>query len=70
MKKLTAQAVKQVILNFLHQNQGDHIYFWINEKQSKYYGGMEHILKISDTGGKSAYLDCIHDNKPKIIEGK
>ena len=33
-------------------------------------GGMEYIKKMLDIGGESAYLDCIDDNEPQLIEGK
>ncbi len=28
------------------------------------------LKKILDIGGESAYLDCIDDNEPQLIEGK
>ena len=33
-------------------------------------GGMDYIKKMLDIGGESAYLDCIDDNEPQLIEGK
>jgi hypothetical protein len=45
-------------------------------KGHKYYiakianGGMEYVKKMLDIGGESAYIDCINDEEPQLIEGK
>ena len=45
-------------------------------KGHKYYiakianGGMEYVKKMLDIGGESAYIDCIDDEEPQVIEGK
>ena len=33
-------------------------------------GGMEYVKKMLDIGGESAYIDCIDDEEPQVIEGK
>jgi hypothetical protein len=33
-------------------------------------GGMEYVKTMLDIGGESAYLDCIYDEEPQIIDGK
>ena len=60
----------ECVPNALFKMYGD------KSKGTKYYngkianGGMDYIKKMLDIGGESAYLDCIDDNEPKLIEGK
>ena len=60
----------ECVPNALFKMYGD------KSKGSTYYngkianGGMEYVKKMLDIGGESAYLDCIDDEEPQIIEGK
>ncbi len=60
----------ECVPNALFKMYGD------KSKGHKYYiaknsnGGMEYVKRMLDIGGESAYIDCIYDEEPQVIEGK
>ncbi len=69
-EKAVEICIDQLQPNELFKMYGD------KSKETKYYngkitnGGMDYKEKMLDIGGESAYLDCIDDSEPQLIEGK